>query len=114
MRLISYTLTFTGTNDIRFRQTQPNHPNSRKNPHLFIRKIISHLKAQTKPENIVVLESAPSTKFDITPYNKRNQEICHDLNVGFANTLVRNQYLVVFIFMIVETKILLFSFSSCH
>ena len=47
-----------GTNDVRFKVTQPHDYRSQKNPHHLIQKMIELLLTQTKEDNIVLVECA--------------------------------------------------------
>ena len=65
-----------GTNDIRFRKEKPEHWLSRKDPKSWVKRMISLLKNQTTCENIVIVESPPSSIFNMTTYNKENFDLC--------------------------------------
>ena len=56
-------------------------------------EIIWMLKSETAPENIVFIESPPSSKFDTTPYNTSTQALCKRMNVRFSWTLIRKGHL---------------------
>ena len=60
----------------------------------ILRKIIQKLKTETDSQNICVTESAPSTKFNIEPYNKASQLLCKRENVGFTSTLVAKSHII--------------------
>ena len=77
-----------GTNDIRLRQENPHNFRSKQDPQILMQRMISFLKSQTKSPNIVIVASAPSTKFNMEHYNKANHHLCRKEGVGFAHTLV--------------------------
>ena len=60
----------------------------------ILRKIIQKLKTETDSQNICVTESAPSTKFNIEPYNKASELLCKRENVGFTSTLVTKSHII--------------------
>ena len=84
-----------GTNDVRYRldPSTHDHPLSKKDPHQMMDKIISHLKKETAPENIIILESIPSTKMDMKPYNDENYKLSKMRNIRYAFTLVRESHI---------------------
>ena len=82
-----------GTNDIRLRKQSPDHRYSKQNPQAWVRKIISHLKAQTSNHNIRLVASPPSTLFDIKSFNNFNFHLCRSEGVVFAYTLARKEHL---------------------
>ena len=82
-----------GTNDMRFKEQRPNTKYSQQNPHFWVKKMIDLLKQQTSGENIVFVASAPSTKFNIAPYNIENFRFCQNEEVGFAHTLALKKHL---------------------
>ena len=59
----------------------------------YMQKIIDYLKTQTKPQNIIIVESAPSTKYPMHDYNKASYELCERANVRFAPTLIGEEHL---------------------
>ena len=69
-------LVHIGTNDIRFRKNQPKNWLSQQSPQVLVKKMISLLKTQTHPENIVFMECPPSLAFDMLPYNRANYNLC--------------------------------------
>ena len=59
----------------------------------YMQKIIDYLKTQTHPQNIIIVESAPSTRFSMQAYNKASYELCKKENVRFARTLLGEAHL---------------------
>ena len=84
-----------GTNDVRYRQDPltSDHPLSLLNPHNTMAEIISILKKQTAPENIIILESIPSTKMNMETYNDENYKLSLIHNIRYAYTLVRKSHI---------------------
>ena len=58
-----------------------------------MKKIIDHLKGQTLPSNIVIMETPPSTKYPMYNFNKASYTLCKSEGIGFARTLVAEQHL---------------------
>ena len=58
-----------------------------------MKKIIDHLKGQTHPSNIVIMETPPSTKYSMYNFNKASYFLCKNEGIGFAHTLVAEQHL---------------------
>ena len=61
--------------------------------HGYMKKIIDHLKGQTHPSNIVIMETPPSTKYSMYNFNKASYFLCKNEGIGFAHTLVAEQHL---------------------
>ena len=60
---------------------------------IYLQKIIDYLKTQTHPQNIIIVESAPSTKYSMDAYNTASYHLCQKENVRFAPTLIREEHL---------------------
>ena len=59
----------------------------------YMQKIIDYLKTQTQPQNIIIVESAPSTKYSMHVYNQASFKLCKKENVRFAPTLISEEHL---------------------
>ena len=59
----------------------------------YMQKIIDYLKTQTQPQNIIIVESAPSTKYSMHAFNKASYELCKKEKVRFAPTLISEAHL---------------------
>ena len=60
---------------------------------IYMQKIIDHLKTQTHPQNIIIVESAPSTRYSMDAFNKASYHLCQKENVRFAPTLIGQEHL---------------------
>ena len=61
--------------------------------HGYMKKIVDLLKEQTHSSNIIILQSAPSTKYSMENYNKASQDLSQREEIIFAPTLVNEQHL---------------------
>ena len=59
----------------------------------YMQKIIDYLKTQTQPQNIIIVESAPSTRYSMHGYNQASYKLCKKENVRFAPTLISEDHL---------------------
>ena len=86
-----------GVNDVRFgKHVGWTHYGIRGNGGIYygyMQKIIDLLKEQTGPQNIIIVESAPSTKYSMHAYNKASFQLCQKENVRFAPTLISERHL---------------------
>ena len=64
-----------------------------RNTHSRLSRIITKLKTQTHPDNIVILEAVPSLPFNIFAYNNASWVLCRKMGVRFARTLVGEHHL---------------------
>ena len=75
-----------GTNDTR-------HGTPITNSMHTLTRIINKLKQQTSPQNIIILESSPSTTFDIHPFNHASFSLSRQMGVRFSPILVGEHHL---------------------
>ena len=75
-----------GTNDIRWKYESPHDPRSQKDTHHLLKETIMLLKKETS--NIVIMETPPSTKFFMAPFNSFAYNLCKAQQIHFGYTLV--------------------------
>ena len=61
--------------------------------HGYMKKIVDLLKKQTHPSNIIILQSAPSTKYPMDEFNRASQHLCQTEGIIFAPTMVKEHHL---------------------
>ena len=64
-----------------------------RSTHSKLLMMITKLKTQTHPDNIVVLEAVPSLPFDIFSYNRASWNLCKKMGVRMSPTLVGELHL---------------------
>lgn len=59
----------------------------------LLKNVVDYLKNETYAQNIIVLESPPSRRFNIFPFNKAMFDLCHSMGVFFARNLLKQNHL---------------------